>query len=138
MCSLFFLSASKGLIPPNISPKFKEENSFKVMFTPRHTLDPDQIKEDENGQVDPYSDIPGDPSFDWTVVYDEGIDWTYNKKRLIGYFKYLHVKPEDREESESNKHSVPTVRSFCGTTMIGWWRDLDGKKVNHSDTAYCT
>lgn len=115
-----------GLMPPNLSASFRETESFRVLFTPRHIFDPDQF-----GNVGPSQDNHTSESgdADWTMVYDEGIDWKHKGKQYFSYFKY--TKLATPHNSSTLKIEDRKIRSYCTMTMIGWWSNpLQSKGEN--------
>lgn len=100
---------------PNISTSFSLEEVLHLRFTPTRVVplddtetplastnsDDEDEDEDDTAKQEPRS-------FDWTIVYDEGIDFFYRGVRFFAYFKYMFIGPN-------------RVRSYCSTTMVGWW-----------------
>lgn len=117
---------SLGLVPPEISSAFKEQGSFKVTFTPSNVVaapadgqpsEASDCDESDRGVSNEKNDNNPNDCGLWTMVYDEGFDWFYKGKRYMAYFKYIPL-PLPEEESDKSKQKA---RTYCGTTMIGWW-----------------
>lgn len=122
---VFCLLVDRGLVPPDVSPKFVQDENFKILFTPNKVLAADEMNEEEMESA--LSEKTGlekkaikkdgkeseqrvKATFDWTVVYDEGMEWSHDNRRYFAYFKYLYVGATKNLK----------IRSYCSTTMIGW------------------
>lgn len=123
---------SAGVVYPNISSAFHVTDVLHLRFTLDRVIpvdDADAREADTNTSFLLVSDrvdqkttqsASTNRSFDWTIVYDEGVDFVYLNIRYFAYFKYVPV-------------SKQRIRSYCSTTMTGWWvpeapEKLDVKK----------
>lgn len=88
--------------------KLKEiESSFSVMLKIPNVVE----------------DLKGNVVGSWTMVYDEGFEFTHKGYKFFAFFKYMLRKPDDNKGDPPPVESIDQYLSVCSETLIGWYHD---------------